>query len=79
MSAITLEQPEDYLAWVTRQGALAFSRIAYRRCRLKRRLDCGHVIDGSEPYRYQVFKHSGDASITQRTDCETCAREDLRG
>jgi len=54
----------------------AFYRVAVRRARLKRRLDCGHVIDGSEPYRYQVFKIREDVSIMQRLDCEPCARVD---
>lgn len=56
--------------------AFAFHRVDVRRTRLKRRLDCEHVIDGSEPYRYQVFKLNGAERITQRTDCEFCARVD---
>lgn len=56
--------------------AYAFHRVDSRRTRLKRRLDCGHVIDGSEPYRYVVWKLNGDVGITQRLDCETCARRD---
>lgn len=79
MSALEADAPADYLAWLKRQGALAFSRIAHRRANLKRLCDCGHWIDGSEPYRYQVWKNNGDAGLTQRTDCEPCAREDLRG
>lgn len=72
------DAPDSYYSWLARQGALAFSRIAHRRAKLKRRLDCGHVIDGSEPYRYQVWKGNGDAGLTQRTDCEFCARGDSR-
>lgn len=79
MTAIAVVPPDDYLAWVKRQGALAFARVSDRRARLKRRCDCGHVIDGSEPYRYQVWKYNGDAELSQRTDCESCARRDLRG
>lgn|GEM_PF-6236031 len=54
----------------------AFYRVVVRRARLKRRCDCGHVIDGSEPYRYQVFKLRCERWITQRLDCEPCARAD---
>ena len=79
MTALEADAPADYLAWLKKQSALAFSRIANRRAKLKRRCDCGHWIDGSEPYRYQVWKCNGDQTISQRTDCETCAREDLRG
>jgi hypothetical protein len=57
-------------------AAYAFARTCTRRARLKRRCDCGHYIDGSEPYRYIVWKLNGDAAITQRTDCEFCARAD---
>lgn len=75
----TAAEPADYLAWFKHQSALAFSRIADRRALRKRRCDCGHWIDGSEPYRYQVWKQNGDETISQRTDCEACARADLRG
>ena len=59
-------------------AAIAFARTCTRRARLKRPLDCGHVIDGSEPYRYQVWRVNGDprGAISQRTDCEFCARHD---
>jgi hypothetical protein len=57
-------------------AAFAFARSVVRRARLKRRCDCGHWIDGSEPYRYQVWKLNADRGITQRTDCEQCARDD---
>lgn len=56
---------------------VAFSRTCTRRTRLKRGpLDCGHVIDGTEPYRYQVWKVSGTVGVEQRLDCEFCARVD---
>lgn len=58
--------------------AYAFHRVDLRRTRLKRRLDCGHVIDGSEPYRYVVWKLNADVRISQRLDCEPCARRDAR-
>lgn len=61
--------------------AFSFRRTETRRTILKRLLDCGHWIDGSEPYRYQVWRLNLDprGEITQRRDCEFCARSDLRG
>lgn len=58
----------------------AFHRQERRRARLKRLLDCGHWIDGIEPYRYQVWRLVSDPRgvISQRLDCEFCAREDSR-
>ncbi len=57
----------------------AFKRSETRRTILKRGpLDCGHVIDGTEPYRYFVGKFNGDAELIQMRDCEFCARSDLR-
>lgn len=70
----------DYLAWERRRSAVSFARECIRRARLKRRLDCGHTVDGSEPYRYQVWRFNLDPpGVSQRTDCEQCARVDLRG
>lgn len=63
----------EYQKWLE---GFAFVRDCVRRARLKRRCDCGHWIDGAEPYRYQVWKLNGDRQITQRTDCEWCARQD---
>jgi hypothetical protein len=59
----------------------AFARTEHRHARLKRQVDCGHWIDGTEPYRYQVWKLNCDPRgvIHQRTDCEFCARRDARG
>lgn len=56
-------------------ATVEFERVAYRRRRLKVRLDCGHTIDGGEPYRYQVWKLS-DGGLQQRSDCEFCSRTD---
>lgn len=57
----------------------AFWRSETRRTRLKRGpLDCGHVIDSSEPYRYSVGKMVGATVLFQRLDCEFCARVDAR-
>jgi len=69
-----------YLAWEARRGdgVVAFARDCIRQARLKRRLDCGHWIDGSELYRYYVAKIYGDEGLYQRTDCEPCARVDRR-
>ena len=53
-----------------------FHRIARRRARLKRRLDCGHVIDGTEPYRYEVGRLAGTTGLVQSLSCEFCARAD---
>lgn len=68
---------ESFLEWERKQNAVAFTRTETRCTRLKRRLDCGHVIDGSQPYRYHVFKLNSDTSLNQRTDCEVCARADV--
>lgn len=67
---------EAYLAWERRHTALAFHRTDERKTKLKRRCDCAHWIDGGEPYRYQVWKFNCDTEITQRLDCEFCARVD---
>lgn len=54
----------------------SFSRTETRRAMLKRLCDCGHWIDGSEPYRYMVWMLRRDRVLTQRTDCQFCARVD---
>ena len=56
----------------------AFHRTDLRKTRLKRLCDCGHWIDGTEPYRYQVWKlrSAPRRRIDQRIDCEFCARSD---
>jgi hypothetical protein len=70
------QQQEKWLA------AYAFVRSCVRRAKLKRQCDCGHWVDGSVKgetgalYRYQVWKLNGDRELTQRTDCEWCARVD---
>lgn len=66
---------EAYERWLY---ATAFERTATRAARLKRKLDCGHWIDGSEPYRYQVWRTNDQPRgvLSQRTDCEFCARGD---
>jgi hypothetical protein len=76
--AAVLEQDmlADYLAWEKVQEGFAFHRVDYRHTKLKRRVDCGHVIDGTEPYRYQVWKIRREIALGQRTDCEFCARSD---
>lgn len=81
MSAQPVETDPTYEAFLLREariGTVAFARTCTRRSSLKRKLECGHWIDGSEPYRYHVSKHYGDAEISQRRDCEFCAREDTR-
>ena len=75
---LTADQAAELAAWERAQAAFAFARECVRRALLKRRCDCGHWIDGGEPYRYQVWKLAGASSIDQRTDCEFCARGDLR-
>lgn len=77
MRRLTLLELEE-AAYTYAAPLLAFHRVETRRARLKRRTDCGHVIDGSEPYRYQVWKVPGTAGVGQRTDCEFCSRRDLR-
>lgn len=58
-------------------GRFAFARSCVRHTRLKRGpLDCSHVIDAGEPYRYQVWKLPGTVGVEQRLDCEFCARVD---
>jgi hypothetical protein len=71
------EAIEKYERWLSR---LAFARTTTRRAKLKKQLDCGHVIDGTEPYRYSVWRRNYDdrGVIHQRTDCEFCARKDNR-
>lgn len=57
----------------------AFRRRETRHTLLKRGpLDCGHTIDGGEPYRYLVFKLNGFPELWQFRDCEFCARADNR-
>lgn len=71
------EQLAVALAWERAQLMPAFERTEERTTILKRRCDCGHWIDGSEPYRYQVWKMRHDGSrLEQRRDCEFCARVD---
>lgn len=67
----------DYERWLARYS---FVRTVVRRALRKRLCDCGHVIDGSEPYRYAVWRRNYDdrGVIHQRTDCEFCARADSR-
>jgi hypothetical protein len=72
---LELEEWQARERWL---NSYAFSRTETRRRRLKTLLDCGHWIDGSELYRYQVWKLNGGTTIAQRTDCEPCARKDLR-
>jgi hypothetical protein len=67
---------ESYLAWEEQQSQPAFFREEVRHACLKRLCDCGHWIDGTEPYRYMVWKDRGTPGILQRTDCEFCARKD---
>jgi hypothetical protein len=64
----------------TDEYAYAFFREDRRKTRLKRLLDCGHWIDGTEPYRYLVWRLVSDprSTIQQRLDCEFCARTDAR-
>lgn len=76
VSAVPSDAEYEWQLYEKWLAAYAFVRSCVRRARLKRRLDCGHWIDGSEPYRYQVWKLNGDREISQRTDCEFCARGD---
>lgn len=71
------DEYERHEKWLV---AFAFERIDVRKTRLKRRCSpgCGHWIDGGEPYRYMVWKVNQDMTITQRYDCEFCARNDLK-
>lgn len=70
------EEWQEYERWL---GAYSFQRIEVRKRRLKTQLDCGHWIDGSEPYRYMVWRTNGmpRGRVEQHTDCEFCARRDL--
>lgn len=82
MAAVDLleQEREEYEAHERWLVAFAFDRVDERRTRLKRQCvpGCGHWIDAGEPYRYQVWKLNMDTTITQRLDCEFCARGDLR-
>lgn len=80
-AAFELDDDElAYRAELEREFAFAFHRSETRRTRLKRRCDCGHWIDGTEPYRYSVWRVNSDPAgvIQQRLDCEFCARADNR-
>lgn len=74
---IEQEEYENYERWL---HSYAFTREETRRTILKRQCTpgCGHWIDGGEPYRYQVWKLNMDSEISQRRDCEFCARGDLQ-
>lgn len=75
LSEVELAELLDYHAG----DGFAFQRSCTRRARLKRGpLDCGHVVDGSEPYRYHVWKVPGSRGVEQRLECEFCARRDAR-
>lgn len=77
-----MDEEEDYLQWEARQNAYAFQRTVVRhRRRDIFRADCGHEVDVTEPYRYQVWRVNNEprGQINQRTDCEFCARRDLNG
>lgn len=72
----------DYEEWAAKQFAYAFQRSEVRKCRKDIfRADCGHEVDVTEPYRYQVWRTNDEprGHINQRTDCEFCARRDLNG
>lgn len=73
-----LELAAEYERWL---HGVAFARSELRHSRLKRRVDCGCMIDGGEPYRYQVWRDNAAARgvIEQRTDCEPCSRVDSPG
>ena len=73
--AIALEL--ELVEQLERESQPVFYRTEVRRTRLKRRCDCGCVIDGSEPYRYQVWKMPGSRGVEQRLDCEFCSRRDI--
>lgn len=52
----------------------AFERNERRHTRHKRWCDCGCVIDGGEPYEYEVWKYNdGGPGVEQRVTCEPCA------
>lgn len=67
----------EYIEWEKRQATPCFSRAVVRVRKLKAKLDCGHWVDGSDLYRYMVWKYPDDPEISQRTDCEVCARRDM--
>jgi len=73
------EDLESYLEWQEKQDSYAFFREETRKRRLKFRADCGHLVDGTEPYRYQAWRinRMPRGVIEQRTDCEFCARKDV--
>lgn len=72
------EEEEKILEWERRHDLPEFARTEMRSSSRKRHLDCGHVIDGSEPYRYHVRKERGCSGIIQETACEFCSRQDNR-
>lgn len=81
MTALALEElgeARELERWLL---GYAFARSELRRTLLKRLCTCGHWIDGGEPYRYQVWRLRlmAPGELEQRSDCEFCARVDLRG
>lgn len=60
------------------EPVVEFARTEERHRRRKVRGSCGHWIDGSEPYTYQVWKLAGELGLRQRLDCEFCARAERR-
>ena len=64
----------DTFGYPTRERAFAFYRHEVRSSRRTRLLDCGHRIDATEPYSYQVGKVNGEHAIFQRYDCDVCMR-----
>jgi hypothetical protein len=60
-------------AELLRDGDVEFARGETRRTSVKRWCDCGCVIDGGEPYVYEVWKVAGDEEIHDLETCEPCA------
>jgi hypothetical protein len=77
---VVTDEEYEALEYERRMFAYSFHRTEVRKAKLKRPCDCGHWIDGSEPYRYCVWRTNDmpRGTIQQRTDCEFCARADNR-
>lgn len=68
-----MSRPEE----ARHEGEWAFFRVDHvEHARKKMLLDCGHWIDGSEPYRRCVGRLAGSTEVWERTDCEFCSRAD---
>lgn len=70
--------PEMERRYGDRTGTTAFERAEVRKSSRRRDLQCGHIIDATEPYRYYVAKVIGIEPLLQVTECDFCMRVGTR-